>query len=58
MNQAPTRINQFFAALFGLGLMNQTPSNKSNPYKNKSIFYGIIRSGLVEPTPYVKKVQA
>jgi len=33
-----------------VGLMNQTPTNKSSLFKNKSIFYGIIPtmgSGLV-----------
>jgi len=35
--------------------MNQTPTNKSSPYKNESISYGIIRSGLVESIPSVKK---
>ena len=28
MNQAPTRINQFITALFGLGLLNQLPTLK------------------------------
>jgi hypothetical protein len=28
MNQAPTRINQSFTALFGLGLLNQLPTLK------------------------------
>ena len=28
MNQTPTRINQFFTALFGLGLLNQPPTLK------------------------------
>jgi hypothetical protein len=35
MNQAPTRINQSFTALFGLGLLNQLPSLKKEGLMNQ-----------------------
>jgi hypothetical protein len=36
MNQTPTRINQFFTALFGLGLLNQLPTLKKVGLMNQA----------------------
>ncbi len=49
MNQAPTRINQSFMALFSLDLMNQIPTRTNQSF---TALFGL---DLLNQSPYIKK---